>query len=324
MKKFFAILFCGLFMMNSANAEIRTYEGFGEYVMSDFETPDIAKQRAKQRAEAAAQEKAGVFVKSHTHVVNAVLESEEIDVITGGVMKVNSVSYDVRPDGQAGFIFSAKVTVDIDTDKIDEWLKKGEAEKANLIEQNEALKRSMAEQEKQLNALKTKLAEMENNQSEISSAAERYKITREFYQTDNAFMSNQFLKEGHENYNRGNFRGAISSYTEAIALNPQNATAYSSRGSAFGMLQDYSSAAADYLRSVQIDNSEANSYIGLGVAEYYLKNYQDAISALTNALQLNPRSGHAYYARGVCYASLGMYYEAYQDYQTAKQFGYAN
>lgn len=34
-----------------AHAEIKTYEGKGEYIMSDFETPDIAKQRAKVRAE---------------------------------------------------------------------------------------------------------------------------------------------------------------------------------------------------------------------------------------------------------------------------------
>ena len=37
-------------MANVANAEVRTYEGIGEYIMSDFETPDIAKQRAKIRA----------------------------------------------------------------------------------------------------------------------------------------------------------------------------------------------------------------------------------------------------------------------------------
>ena len=42
-------------------AEERTYEGVGEYVMSDFETPDIAKQRAKSRAEQNAVEQAGAI-----------------------------------------------------------------------------------------------------------------------------------------------------------------------------------------------------------------------------------------------------------------------
>ena len=308
--------------MSSANAEVRTYEGFGEYVMSDFETPDVAKQRAKQRAEADAQEKAGVFVKSHTRVINAVLESEEIDVITSGIMKVHSVNYDVRPDGSTGFIFSAKVSVDIDTAKIDEWLQKGEAEKASLIEQNENLKRSMAKQEKQLEELKQKLSAMENNQSEISSMADRYKMTREFTQTDGAFLANQLLKEGNENYNRGNFQKEISLYTEAINLNPNNAVAYASRGSTFGNLKDYVSAASDYSRAIEIDRTNSTYYLGLGIAEYYLSNYREAISALNYSIQINPQNAHAYYTRGVCYGTLKMYQEAYSDYQTAKSFGF--
>ena len=107
MKKFFLILLASFFITGSANAEIKTYEGFGEYVMSDFETPEIAKQRAKQRAEQSAQEKAGVFVKSNTKVVNSQLESEEIEVMTSGIMKIRSVEYDKKID-ESGFIFTAK------------------------------------------------------------------------------------------------------------------------------------------------------------------------------------------------------------------------
>ena len=43
-------------IVSIAHAEVKTYEGVGEYVMSDFETPDTAKQRAKVRAEQNAQE----------------------------------------------------------------------------------------------------------------------------------------------------------------------------------------------------------------------------------------------------------------------------
>ena len=110
-------------MAGTANAEVVTYEGIGQYVMSDFETPDVAKLRAKQRAEKSAQEKAGIFVKSNTKVVNLKLESEEIEVMTAGIMKVHSVTYDVQSDA-SGFIFTSKVLVDIDTDEIDKWLEK--------------------------------------------------------------------------------------------------------------------------------------------------------------------------------------------------------
>lgn len=39
-----------------SSAEIVNYDGMGEYIMSDFETPDVAKQRAKLYAERNAQE----------------------------------------------------------------------------------------------------------------------------------------------------------------------------------------------------------------------------------------------------------------------------
>ena len=57
--------------MPLASAEVREYQGVGEYVMSDFETPDVAKQRAKARAEQNAMEQAGVYVESYTKVINA-------------------------------------------------------------------------------------------------------------------------------------------------------------------------------------------------------------------------------------------------------------
>ena len=66
MKKFLAALLTAglMFTTSTVNAELKTYTGTDEYVMSEFETIDIAKQRAKQKAERNAQEKAGVYINS--------------------------------------------------------------------------------------------------------------------------------------------------------------------------------------------------------------------------------------------------------------------
>ncbi len=80
-KRIFGIFFTVAFFMVSsiACAEIMTYEGTGEYVMSDFETPDIAKQRAKVRAEQNAAEQAGVYVQSYTRTINSIVDTDESD-----------------------------------------------------------------------------------------------------------------------------------------------------------------------------------------------------------------------------------------------------
>ena len=54
-----------------ASADVCSYDGMGEYFMSDFETPDIAKQRAKMRAQQNVLEKAGVYVESFTKTINS-------------------------------------------------------------------------------------------------------------------------------------------------------------------------------------------------------------------------------------------------------------
>ena len=323
MKKFLALMLGGLLMANVSNvasAEVKTYTGEGEYVMSDFETPDIAKQRAKARAERAAQEKAGVLVKSNTKVVNLQLKADEIEIITSGVMKVHSVTYNVKPDS-SGFVFTSKVVVDIDTDEIDKWLNQNENSMAELVAQNNALKISIAEQEKQLAELKEKLAKAEKNKSETSISV-RIQMTKDFAQNDTVFLSNQRLKVGNDFYSRKDYNSAVSAYTEAIELNPQNIDAYIYRGGAFGYLKNYQSAVSDYSQAIQIDNRNFNAHYGLGAAYLYQRNYQAAISEFNIAINLNPQDANSYYARGYCYEMTYRNYEAQRDYETAKRFGY--
>ena len=322
MKKIIFLLILSFFMTSVTSAEVRTYEGIGQYLMSDFETPEIAKQRAKQRAEQSAQEQAGIFVKSNTKVVNYQLESEEIEVMTAGIMKVHSVEYEKKIDTD-GFLFTAKVLVDIDTDEIDNWLKKNVAEKSDLIEQNRALKNSVAEQEKQLAELKARLAEAEKNNSINYSPQVREEISEEFLQSDNNFLSNKYFEEGNVFYWRQDYRSAIDSYTKALRFNPQNASVYVYRGSAYGSIRNYPSAEQDYLRALQLDNRNINAQIGLSLVYFYTQDYSAAISSLNFALQLDSQNGMAYYLRSLCYRNINRPLEAMRDYGYAKYFGYS-
>ena len=320
MKKFLTALICGLLMAGTANAEVVTYEGVGQYVMSEFETPDVAKLRAKQRAEASAQEKAGIFVKSNTKVVNMKLESEEVEVMTAGIMKVHSVTYDVQADTE-GFIFTSKVLVDIDTDEIDKWLQKSVVEKEQLIEQNKSLQKTLAEQEKQLEELKAKISKLENTNPSTAFIT-KMQLAGSFAQSNNAFLSNEKLKAGMEAHSRGDLNGAVQLYTEAINLNPNNAAAYTWRGNALGNLQNIQGALMDLGRAVQLDRSDSVAYLGLGIAYYTTGAYAQAISALNSAIQLDANSGRAYYARAACFRAVGRYAEASQDDATVKRLGY--
>ena len=93
------------FISSTANAEVKTYTGEGEYLMSDFETPDVAKQRAKARAEQNASEQAGIFLESYSHMKNFELLDDEIITISSGILKILDVQYNQNlvADGKGAF-----------------------------------------------------------------------------------------------------------------------------------------------------------------------------------------------------------------------------
>ena len=116
MKKFLAAMIVGSMLTASpASAEIKNYDGVGEYIMSDFETPDVAKQRAKLYAERNAQEKAGVYLKSYSRTENFELVDDEIVAMTSGILKILNVDYKTLPIEHGGIMYRATILASIDT-----------------------------------------------------------------------------------------------------------------------------------------------------------------------------------------------------------------
>ena len=65
----------------------------------------------------------------------------------------------------------------------------------------------------------------------------------------------QKISLGDEHYEAKDYVGAIKAYTEAINLNPKNASAYKKRGGAFHQKDDYDSAIADWNKAITLDPS---------------------------------------------------------------------
>ena len=80
-------------------------------------------------------------------------------------------------------------------------------------------------------------------------------------------LATQYFKQGVEKYEAGNYQGAISNWSKAIEINPQDAIAYYNRGLAKDGLQDYQAAIVDYTKAIEIDPQHANAYINRSKAE---------------------------------------------------------
>ena len=273
---------------NFSSAEVRNYDGVGEYVMSDFETPDVAKQRAKLYAERNAQEKAGVYVKSYSRTSKFKLIDDEIVTMTNGILKILNVEYKMIPLEESGNImYRATILASIDTDKIAEWVAQGAGERESLITKNRELQRQLDEQEKLIEKLKAEAAKK-------NSPEEQEKLKDEFSNADKIFMSNIKLEEG----DRLNlviadwaYDEAVKCWTEAIELNPNNFYAYESRGYYFHLehVGRFAEAIEDYTHAIDLRPSVAENYFYRGETYMHLGETELAKSDFEKALGLNPQ-----------------------------------
>ena len=309
-----ALVAGSFFFMPNVDAEIKTYEGSDEYIMSEFETIDIAKQRAKQKAERAAQEKAGVFIESNTQVVNMMVTKDEIRTMTGGILKIVDVQYDLKPlaDGKS-LIIRATVKADIDSDDIEKWLNRGTDERSELVAQNVELQKAIAAQDAQIAELKRQLA---------AKPQDAEKISEQFAAEDKVFRSNQELAEAGKFYYNGDFSGARNLCTKAIELNPDNATAYSIRGAIYYRLNDFNSAVADFNKAAALNPNDYRNFYNRGLAHVKLNDLRKAVEDFSGAIQINPNDADSYYNRAVCRQRLGDYYGSQEDLNRARALGY--
>ncbi len=312
MKKFLAALIASsLLIMPSADAEIKTYEGTDEYIMNEFETLDIAKQRAKQKAERAAQEKAGVFISSYSATKNLELVEDEIISIACGIMSVVDVKYDVTPlsDGN-GFSIRATVKANIETDDVNTWLEKGARERSTIVAQNKEFQKTIATQDETISNLKEQIKRLT---ADGKLSGRREELTKEISAEEKIFLSNQKLEGCRKLYYSGDYQGVIKLCDEAIEINGNNAAAYALRGATQKELQNYDAAISDLSKAIELKPDYADAYNDRGTVYQAQGNYTQAFADYDKAAQLAPNNAVHYVNRGMMNIILSRFNEAIAD-----------
>ena len=289
-----------------AHAEVKTYEGVGEYLMSDGETQEIAKMGARLHAIRNAQEKAGVFISSRTAVVNGKLTEDEIMAFTAGLVSVEEVTYKPMPlNDKGGYIkFIANVTVTIDTDdlhnRINYWINLSSQEKSNLIEKNKNV-------QKIINDQSTQIAELENL---IKNSNDTKKINEIIKTLDKETLKAQYMEY---NQRASSLINRGKDYFERANKN-RNGNYYN-RGANYFLESIDESTAAIQLMPDKIDAYDMRAY-----AYFQVEDYPSALKDLDKCIQFNPQDSNYYDLRGACYFNLGDFNHAIEDYTKGIQF----
>ncbi|KAL1932404.1 hypothetical protein VTP01DRAFT_9460 [Rhizomucor pusillus] len=94
-------------------------------------------------------------------------------------------------------------------------------------------------------------------------------------------------------YKNGNYREAVSLYSQAIEASPNTATYYANRAAALTMLAKYKEAAEDCRTATQLDPSNIKAYIRAGKCHLNLGNLEESTRQYESALELDKTNAQA-------------------------------
>ena len=102
---------------------------------------------------------------------------------------------------------------------------------------------------------------------------------------------------------KGEHDSAITSFSKAIAAEPNNSDAYLDRAESYRAKGDHDHAIADYTKAIEIEPRDSVAYRKRADA-YRIKGAIDnAISDYSKTIELDPKGALAYYLRGIAYAA---------------------
>ena len=92
--KILMMAFLTMQVYSIAQAEIKEFSASATYTMSNYETLDIAQQRALREAERSALEQAGIYIESHTTVIDGKVVNDEVLAVASNVIRIKSKKFD--------------------------------------------------------------------------------------------------------------------------------------------------------------------------------------------------------------------------------------
>ncbi|GHV80435.1 hypothetical protein AGMMS49944_22260 [Spirochaetia bacterium] len=95
-------------------------------------------------------------------------------------------------------------------------------------------------------------------------------------------------------YKEGDIAGAITEYTEAIQLEPDDAYLYANRGIGYLGMEQYENAITDYTEAIRLMPDKAEWHRGRGNVYRAKGEYDNAMTDYTEALRLAPDDAESF------------------------------
>jgi tetratricopeptide (TPR) repeat protein len=126
-----------------------------------------------------------------------------------------------------------------------------------------------------------------------------------------------WFDRGLQRANLGDLEGAIASWENALALNPNLPQAWHNRGSALAHLGRLEEALASYNKAIELNPSDPQAWNDRAYALFNLRRWEEAILCWDKVVELQPNSCESWYNRGIALENWGRLESAIASYNKA-------
>jgi tetratricopeptide (TPR) repeat protein len=176
---------------------------------------------------------------------------------------------------------------------------------------------------------KAQAVSFQNRSSKIQSVQRNSEQSDRYEDWPPKKSSMSEMKESHEHSQKGfefsragKYNEAITEYTEAIRLSPNNDALFYNRGLCYINTNNGDAAIQDFNKSIEFNGNNIDAYIQITTIYANRGMYDDALNSINTVISLQPDNAEAYYDRGKIYDKKGMNYEAVEDIRKACEMGY--
>lgn len=294
-------------------------------------------------------EELGTYLISHTEIVNASLNRDEVVTYTAGA--VVTIIIEERWNGEDYFI-KAKVSADADEVARSIAAMRDDRDKKAELEQ---LRAQAAESLKEIDRLRKEL-ELAKSAGKTGTSTEITSIRENYNREVSLLTAKNYVDEGIRLRKTGALEEAINAFGKAVDGAPGWSRPYSTRGAAFLLVSQPQRARQDLEQALRLNPGDMTTACLYGVALLKLGNreqaisefkrvtaaaphdtvtstniggmlvnngmYRDALAFLTNSIDQRPRdNGRAFFLRAQAYSHLGDRQKAMRDLKNAASHG---
>ena len=186
MKIFSALTIALLMIFQTVGlAATETFSANGEYLMSDYDTPEIAEEIALDFAKQNAAEQAGIYLESYSRTENFELADDEIKTVASSKVEVLTKNITRQNQSNGRILLRADITASVDTSELDNFLAQEHSQRQQEIQRYKELQAMNEKIKQDIDAFQSKLAVIKEEVKDDDLQVEQERINREYLSIQN-------------------------------------------------------------------------------------------------------------------------------------------